>query len=468
MNNRAAMTIDPAGFLRSIRHDAKPVHTLLKELVDNAIDAGAKKVAFREDGDNLVIEDDGKGFPDLYREAFKYGDSQKTKSIGRYGVGMTQCALSLSDATTIESNGKAVRNDWAALESGHRDIADPPDMFTTDFTSGTRITLENYRERFGNRRLHKEDIKLAFSEMISEKRLEITWNGVRWDYFPKPRYNKGDQIDESFTFMKKRVRVVGGVYKPNDARGRKWSGYNVFWKGRLIAGNQKKNGVGTGEDVGTCWAFDVFLEDRGKERWNLSTNKDSIPEIPALLDRIYQDYTADLLKKSKDQQVEIEDAAFCTTITKILNGHGGQVGNQTRTKKGGKGSKQPTGTGTKKTRTFTATRAGRYYDPTGNRHKTGYSVTMSAMGADRGPGCVNELGSTLQVTLNSDDPCLGTMLTDTTANWLPILGLVKMLATWHAETKGSTLIQEDVVAHMNRVMENAVFPPGEIPDVLGK
>lgn len=134
--------------LHSYCHSNLPWWKGLAELIDNAIDAGAKQVKIAVKDRVLTVSDDGRGAADIMA-LFKLGKHQEhdpEKSvIGVYGVGAKDAWLACADemtVTTVHAGMKATHTvdvkKWAASEDW--DVGDPT-IEPTSEPSGTTIRL---------------------------------------------------------------------------------------------------------------------------------------------------------------------------------------------------------------------------------------------------------------------------------------------------------------------------------------
>ncbi len=98
--------------------DHKP-HDMICELVDNALDADARRVWIELGRRGITVADDGSGMEDI-NDAIRFGKGTRAGGrggvLGRYGVGMTDalCKLgSKAEVTTLRDGGlRRLRVDW--------------------------------------------------------------------------------------------------------------------------------------------------------------------------------------------------------------------------------------------------------------------------------------------------------------------------------------------------------------------
>ena len=98
--------------------DHKP-HDMICELVDNALDANARRVWIELGRRGITVADDGHGMEDI-NDAIRFGKGTRAPGrggvLGRYGVGMTDALCKLgprADITTLRgSELRRLRVDW--------------------------------------------------------------------------------------------------------------------------------------------------------------------------------------------------------------------------------------------------------------------------------------------------------------------------------------------------------------------
>jgi hypothetical protein len=291
------LKINVASTLIRLRNNSFTLQSALLELIDNSIDAGAKRVSIRQIDGALLIEDDGEGFDDIFR-AFDIGESRKVGQIGRYGVGLKDASIKYSTKTTISSRGKSASCDWdAAIESGSAEI-----VKCQCLSDLTVVQWEGFETLYGNA-IQTQEIRRCYALALGRD-LSIEVNGEK--LLPTPEPSFAETINETFNYEDKRVRLSGGVFSPSDENRKSWSGYNIYYQGRLIGpGRITTMGMGMGDVSCSNFSFKVEIDD-DDERWVLATNKDSVEGASELLDYIFHTYTRAMLKTAERQAIDIE------------------------------------------------------------------------------------------------------------------------------------------------------------------
>jgi histidine kinase/DNA gyrase B/HSP90-like ATPase len=139
--------VPDTNLLDSIRNQNLFRPYLLFELLDNSLDAGARRVSIEIDPGGIEVVDDGAGCADLSK-MFTMGGRQQhaTTKVGWYGIGFKDAVISLGEVTRVTSvhDGIARRVvcDWKRLQaSGVWEIEDP-EVYTTDAPNGTQVRIE--------------------------------------------------------------------------------------------------------------------------------------------------------------------------------------------------------------------------------------------------------------------------------------------------------------------------------------
>ena len=136
---RQVRMINSVGTLRSMRRFGVTFQDGLGELIDNAVDAGARHIAIRvayEDGFlTMVLADDGVGIPEAVpgrpdiaatvQHVLRYGGkithvNGNPFPIGKFGYGLSQTATCLTQRTTVHSRVAGGR--WRSCYSDWEDL----------------------------------------------------------------------------------------------------------------------------------------------------------------------------------------------------------------------------------------------------------------------------------------------------------------------------------------------------------
>jgi len=386
---------DFKGTIRSMREKAFPLWHALLELIDNSVDAGASKVIIRMDGADLIIEDNGSGIED-FEAAICIGKSPKEDGgkIGRYGVGMKDATAKYSNITIIESRGNSISIPWSAMATGrHGEDVGSPKRIKDDGL--TRILLEGFRNIY-SRPIDSSEIRRTYQPLIASGSLDIEITGTRLCPLPLPAFT--ECLTATIEYEGKTIEISGGIYASNDKAKSDWAGYNAYYNGRLIGKGRVRD---AGNSVGcTNFAFLIHLID-GDQSWSLATNKDELPDLPDLLDFIYEHHTREMLTRGVEQAHDIALKEIEDRVNALLNGSG----NITRAPKVPREPKerQEPAPGSPKRNTFTATKAGSY-SHAGNCKRNKVRFSFAHIGGETMGEVVDTGKAGLSITANLDNP----------------------------------------------------------------
>lgn len=303
-----------SGAVTAERDKSLAVNTAINELVDNSIDAGATLVEITETGNDLVITDNGSGIESIAR-AIQIGESDKggRSQIGRYGVGMKLACIKFSTATTIRSRNRSMHVNWDEIILG---ASKNRWAIVRQECAGTEVILHGFNRMRSTQAINPDAIAKTYGMLLESGQSEIRYNGITLARPELPSFIEA--IDEQFNWRGRNGRIVGGIYPTDDPKRRTWSGYFLYYNGRLIGrGGDVENG--TGDFRCTNWAFIVYLED-GINEWTLGTHKDGIKEAPELLEYLFDHCTAGLIEKASEQSEFVTLRSVEEQVSDIING----------------------------------------------------------------------------------------------------------------------------------------------------
>lgn len=258
MNSTIQITSSLAGLVREKQAKHFLVNEAIAELIDNSVDAGAKNICIRLYDSDMHIIDDGHGFDDL-GSALNIGVSNKrelTGNIGRYGVGLKDCAIKFSSKTTISSRGKMVTADWDLISSEESDGT--CEIFEAQQTGQTEIILHGYRSKTRSKhQLNPDRIAKIYTQLLKAEQVKIEINGQFLKPLDAPKLK--DKIDTTLEYRGRKIHISGGVFKSDDPLRKNWRGYNVYYHGRLIRADITDAGVE--DETCTNWFFNLDLVD---------------------------------------------------------------------------------------------------------------------------------------------------------------------------------------------------------------
>ena len=301
----------------------------LCELIDNALDAGAKNVAITIDSASTTVEiaDDGCGCDDLTR-ILKQGerlDHATTKS-GHYGIGAKKAALYFWGTLHVTSVCKGVSRSasvcWDDVVASNRFAAKGEPECATRSPSGTVIRI------VGHKRVRNTPSRTDLERFLSQRFWPASERGQR--IFGMINGAPFEVDDHPFPAVQDAIEFEGQV------AGMAYSG----WAGLAVAANPNSGLtlVKAHRVVRHSWndAFGdknpsrifgvVMLEDRG---WKLTSVKDDIEEHGEELGRQVVEKIASLVDRSDELSRNLFLDSISNELSAMLGG-----GAKTRVAKG--------------------------------------------------------------------------------------------------------------------------------------
>jgi hypothetical protein len=282
----------------------------LAELIDNSFDAGATRVDIEfGKGRQLVVEDDGAGCSRI-EDMLRFGGHHPTATtkVGRYGLGLKDCAVWLWGTTSIAttSKGRSLQFsvDWEKLKKqGHWKVADPIDN-PANGRAGTRILFGAIVRSFPHDydRL-VDELSFLFTPGLLQGR-QIVFRSARKTLTAKPYTWPPlvDVIEDEWSVRGKTVRLHAGIVKEGHANPK--DGFTYCHHHRVIL----NSALGAGEHSVRRVCGQIYLG----EKWKLSLHKDNLDDdrqVTELAKSIEAKCEAILAKA--DQQAElVASAAF--------------------------------------------------------------------------------------------------------------------------------------------------------------
>jgi Histidine kinase-, DNA gyrase B-, and HSP90-like ATPase len=201
---------------------------LFCEAVDNAFDAGARRISITQRADRITFEDDGAGItlerlPALFIPGQHAGMS--TTRLGQFGIGITTQAIaagSYLEVETISSDGcYTAALDWREMLKGGRwHGADPaPRPFVVGQHTGALIVLSHLKKTtpIATDRIIAE-LSDRFHPALMDGR-EIIFNRMRLSALADPQMS--DVVQREFTFEDgRRAHLHAGILTSTSKRNR--------------------------------------------------------------------------------------------------------------------------------------------------------------------------------------------------------------------------------------------------------
>lgn len=217
----AMLDISPrVHLLHSLRAGGPVDHVLLAgEAIDNALDAGARRISLTISENEIRVRDDGRGIdrehmPSLFTLGLHM--DMPTSRLGRYGVGIKIQALRAGDGLeirTVCAEGATVAKvNWRALLSSRQwKIPAPRWMPVVVGTpTMTEIVVSDLRDApKATQEAFRLEIALRFHPALAEG-AQISVNGVRVEPIPEP--DMDDVIDERLSISdRSHVHIRAGL-----------------------------------------------------------------------------------------------------------------------------------------------------------------------------------------------------------------------------------------------------------------
>lgn len=286
----------------------------VNEMIDNAIDSKATEIIIDMNGYDLEFIDNGNGFKDkndIYK-ALDFGGSQKNGSnIGRYGVGLKDASIKYSTSTLIQTNGLVAIAPWNEIIAGEL----PPEVVVMNGetrSKGCKIVFAN----FENKGYFKNEVQSKYyGKLIEQGKIKIIIKGETLEPTPWPKLRYS--IQEPFEFEGRFGTITGGVLSYEEQPDKCYTGYNIFYHGRLINTNTSD---GRGNVVADSFCFSVDIEDNGDNKWNLGTNKTKLDGDKKLVNYLYETFTKPMLIEEAERQKTEDAKKLAEQIKNIFNG----------------------------------------------------------------------------------------------------------------------------------------------------
>lgn len=267
----------------AIRNKAGTWPTMLRELIDNAVDAGAVNVALDWcNKDQLVITDDGRGCEDPLRMLTSgHRQDYATTGAGMYGVGGKEAMIWLAKKSSIVSVANGVRRsvfvDWDSLAAKEEWYIDDVEVEPSEGPSGTTITLYGLTHPLPR---SWEDLSRSlgrtYAPAIRESRL---WLQIRRPRQagrfeavaaePQPDLD-GAVTKEVLVGGKRKARVTMGILTRPDQQ--TLQGMWLALEGGRLLGGKTRTGLGSDPTPGLYG----YAELSPRRAWGVNTLKDGI------------------------------------------------------------------------------------------------------------------------------------------------------------------------------------------------
>jgi len=323
-----------AHLLESHANGNMPWWKALAELIDNSLDAGARRVSIERAGKKIIVSDDGNGVEDV-SAMFRLGEHRKSSStkLGRYGIGAKDAWLSCSDVMKVTSIRNRVKTtlqvDYHELVQNAWQCQDPTQE-PTELPNGTFLEFKLRSDKRAPGRDAVDMISWVFSPAIKDglQLLVGEGNSKQRPEVLKPveMPDLNDVIDSSFDIDGKQVRIRVGILPEGVSLSR-----GPFW---LVHGHRIicETSIGIRGGVGRLGGIITL-----GSGWRLSRHKDDLTENKDRLDDAIFCRIEPILEKASAIAETLEIASLRTEIESMLNEALGDV----LEKRPGKGNGKP-------------------------------------------------------------------------------------------------------------------------------
>jgi hypothetical protein len=335
-----------AHLLESHANGNMPWWKALAELIDNSLDAGARRVSIERCGKKIIVSDDGNGVEDV-SAMFRLGEHKKSSStkLGRYGIGAKDAWLSCSDVMKVVSTKDGVKTtlqvDYHELVRNSWQCQDPTQE-STELPNGTSLEFKLRSDKRAPGREAIDMISWVFSPAIKDglQLLVGEGNSKQRPEVLKPveMPDLHDVVDSSFDIDGKLVRIRIGILPEGISLAR-----GPFW---LVHGHRVICETSLGIKGGVGRMGGTITLGTG---WRLSRHKDDLTENKDRLEDAIYTRIEPILEKASAIAETLEIASLRAEIESMLNEALGEVLEKRRGKGGGKsGSVEPKNTGRKR------------------------------------------------------------------------------------------------------------------------
>ena len=322
--------------------------TVLGELIDNSLDAGATQIDLRFNRNNFSISDNGAGIKNI-KAVFQLGNhcQHDTEGSGRYGVGFKDSAMLLWGKTIVTSvrDGvyKEVEIDWDEQVKKDRWVFNPGSG-TTSRPNGTSIRFVDtartmYPQQLPALRRHLE---WMFFNRHPNVEIRIFNRGEQIDIgrLKSPSRHQQDTIRERITVNGKTADLDVGIVKPGEKNDFFGLTYTLAHRSLCF----------TSQGLGDYNTRNIFGTVKLSQEWEVATHKNEVvdADMPLLEEKI-EELCTPMLKKAEQQAESVESAAFDRDVKSRIAEMLGQAVKERRDKGETHGTAEPAHTG--KTRT---------------------------------------------------------------------------------------------------------------------
>jgi hypothetical protein len=307
----------PPSILVSMRSNPCNWSTVIGELVDNSLDAGATRVDIEFNGKSMMVSDDGSGCDNI-EKMLTIGAHYKQSStkLGRYGVGLKDAACWLWGRLKIRTTKNARLHkadvDWEALSRSKSWKITTP-MPTEASGQGTQLVFNDVTRKLPDFESLAATLGYMFAPAILHGRQIRIFRQRKPPICVRPWQlpDLTQQVNDRFEVNGKRVHLVAGIV-PMDAVNDK-NGFNVCHAHRMICNTSFGSGGYSTSRI--CGVLTLDSE------WMLSRNKTELVDTDSdeLAEAIFHRCQG-ILKEAGAQAKELRNTALESSVTAKIRG----------------------------------------------------------------------------------------------------------------------------------------------------
>jgi hypothetical protein len=307
----------------------------ISELIDNSLDANAKRIVVRIDMKRKIMEitDDGDGCAEPHLMLVS-GESRKRggRMVGKYGVGLKHASYfiaRLDGSTTIrtmhDGKGHSLHVRWNKLVDSRQWLIDAPKPLSRESANmifpsgrGTHVAFQIGKGRGWMSREQADDmlrkLSFTFSPALRGGRqivFEVNESKPRLLSAPADPKWKDHIVDEEIVIGNRKARLRAGILAEDDKSGRR--GLSYFYSHRVIMPDSAE---GAGDYSTNGWAGFVELD----HHWTLGQNKRCITD--AAMDELckqIEEKLRPMLDKMQRSTIQVHLDILRNDVSDVLN-----------------------------------------------------------------------------------------------------------------------------------------------------
>lgn len=322
--------------------------SVLGELIDNSLDAGATDIELRFSRNNFSIIDNGAGIKDI-KSVFQLGNhcQHDQEGSGRYGVGFKDSAILLWGTTIVTSSRDGVCNrveiDWEEQAKKDRWVFNPGSR-RTDEPNGTCIEFLRTCRTLTSQQIPSllKHLQWMFFNRRPGVKIKLFHQKAPYDIgrLRAPSRDESDTIRANVELNGKTADIEIGIVKDGETNDFPGLTYTLAHRSLTY----------TSQGLGEYSSRNIFGVVKLSQGWAVAKHKDAIvdEDMPLLEERI-QEIAGPLLEKAQERAENVESAAFDNQVQNRIAEILGQAVKERRDKGESHGTAEPKETGRTRT-----------------------------------------------------------------------------------------------------------------------